>query len=179
MQITVKHMNTYFQYADFRVTFAENLTKMAQVRTRPQMLQLKEYAKLLYTKEKLTQKEIAARVNVSEVTLSKWAKTDKWGELLMSLSTTREERMKSTIAQLTELDKWIADKELGSRFPSSKEADTRRKLVSDLQALEVECGVKDIINVSVKLLDWLRKVDIAKAQEISDYFDAFIKESLK
>lgn len=148
-------------------------------RSRPQMQQIKEYAKLLFTKERLTQKEIAKRVNVSEVTLSKWAKADKWDELVMSISTTREERMRSTIAQLTELDNAIASRVEGFRYPSSKEADTRRKLVSDLSALEVECNVKDIINVSVKMLDWLRKVDITRAQEISDYFDAFIKDQMK
>lgn len=152
---------------------------MAEIKkTKAKLQQLRDYAKLLYTKEKITQKEIAARVGVSEVTISKWAKADSWESMKLNLSVTREERMMSTITQLTELDNEINRRDF-MKYPSSKEADIRRKLVSDLAALEVECGVKDIVNVSVKLLEWLRKTDLLKAQEISDYFDAFIKEQLR
>jgi transcriptional regulator with XRE-family HTH domain len=148
-------------------------------RTKANLQQLRDYAKLMYTKERITQKEIAARVGVSEVTISKWANADKWDELRLNLSVTREERMMSTITQLTELDNAISKQPEGFRYPSSKEADIRRKLVADLAALEVECGIKDIVDVSVKFLEWLRKVDLKRAQEISDYFDAFIKEQLR
>lgn len=148
-------------------------------KTKSRLQQLRDYAKLLYTKEKITQKEIAIRVGVSEVTVSKWSKLDNWESLKLNLSVTREERMMSTINQLTELDNMIAGRCEGFRFPDSKEADTRRKLVSDLSALEVECGVRDIVNVSVKFLEWVRKINLAKAQELSDYFDGFIKDQLR
>lgn len=151
---------------------------VAERKTRERLKQLRDYAKLLFTKEKITQKEIANRLGVSEVTVSRWANADNWESLKVNLSVTREERMMSTINQLTELDRAIASRVDGWRYPSSKEADIRRKLVADLAALEIECGVRDIVNVSVKFLDWLRKVDLDKAQELSDYFDAFIKEQL-
>jgi transcriptional regulator with XRE-family HTH domain len=147
--------------------------------TKAKLQQLRDYAKLLYTKERITQKEIAVRVGVSEVTVSKWAKKDNWEGLKLNLSVTREERMMSTIIQLTELDKAISNQPEGFRYPSSRDADVRRKLVADLASLEVECGIKDIVDVSVKFLEWLRKVDLKRAQEISDYFDAFIKEQLR
>jgi len=147
--------------------------------TKAKLQQLRDYAKLLYTKERITQKEIAVRIGVSEVTVSRWATKDNWEGLKLNLSVTREERMMSTIMQLTELDKAISRQPEGSRYPSSKEADIRRKLVADLAALEVECGIKDIVDVSVKFLEWLRRVDLPRAQEMSDYFDAFIKEQLR
>lgn len=147
--------------------------------TKAKLQQLRDYAKLLYTKERISQKEIAARVGVSEVTISKWAKADNWEGLKINLSVTREERMMSTMMQLTELDNSIATQDVGFRFPNSKLADVRRKLVADLAALEIDCGIKDIVDVSVKFLEWLRKTDLARAQEVSDYFDAFIKEQLR
>ncbi len=150
---------------------------MAQ--TKAKLQQLRDYAKLLYTKERITQKEIAARVGVSEVTISKWARADNWEGLKINLSVTREERMMSTMIQLTELDSAIANQAAGFRYPNSKEADIRRKLVADLAALEIDCGIKDIVDVSVKFLEWLRRTDLNKAQEMSDYFDAFIKEQLR
>ena len=55
-------------------------------KTKAKLQQLRDYAKLLYTKEKITQKEIAARVGVSEVTISKWAKLDSWESLKLNLS---------------------------------------------------------------------------------------------
>lgn len=152
---------------------------MSKGRSKANLQQLRDFAKLLYTKERITQKEIAQRIGVSEVTISKWANADNWEGLKLNLSVTREERMMSTITQLTELDASIAKQPEGLRYPTSKEADIRRKLVADLAALEVECGIKDIVDVSVKFLDWLRKVDLVKAQEMSDYFDAFIKEQLR
>ena len=40
--------------------------------------QKKEWAKMLYLKEHLTQAEVAERVGVSKQTLCKWVKTEKW-----------------------------------------------------------------------------------------------------
>ena len=119
----------------------------------------------------------ADRVGVSRITINKWVK--EWENLKLNLLQTREERISSTLAQLDELDRSIADKEAGKRFPTASEADIRRKLTADLEALEQDASIRDIYNVSRGLLDWLRQVDLARAKELSDYFDAYIKEKLK
>ena len=80
----------------------------------------------MYLKENITQQEIADRVGVSRVTVNKWAK--EWEGLKLNLLQTREERISSTLTQLDELDRSIASKEEGKRFPSAAEADIRRKL---------------------------------------------------
>lgn len=139
--------------------------------------QKKEWAKLLFLKENITQQEIADRVGVSRITINKWVK--EWENLKLNLLQTREERISSTLAQLDELDRSIAGKEEGKRFPTASEADIRRKLTADLEALEQDASIRDIYNVSRGLLDWLRQVDLARAKELSDYFDAYIKEKLK
>ncbi|MCE2616101.1 MAG: helix-turn-helix domain-containing protein [Phocaeicola sp.] len=139
--------------------------------------QKKEWAKLIYLKENITQQEIADRIGVSRITINKWIK--EWEDLKLNLLQTREERISSTLAQLDELDRSIAEKEEGKRFPSAAEADIRRKLTADLEALEQDASVRDIYNVSRGLLDWLRQQDLGKAKELSDYFDAYIKEKMK
>lgn len=139
--------------------------------------QKKEWAKLLFLKENITQQEIADRVGVSRITINKWVK--EWENLKLNLLQTREERISSTLAQLDELDRSIAGKEEGKRFPTASEADIRRKLMADLEALEQDASIRDIYNVSRGVLDWLRQVDLARAKELSDYFDAYIKEKLK
>ena len=103
--------------------------------------QRKEWAKLMYLKENITQQEIADRVGVSRVTVNKWVK--EWEGLKLNL------------------------------------LQTRRKLTADLEALEQDASIRDIYNVSRGLLDWLRQQDLERAKELSDYFDAYIKEKMK
>ena len=67
----------------------------------------------------------------------------------------------------------------GKRFPTTAEADIRRKLTADLEALEQDASVRDIYNVSRGLLDYIRRIDLERAKEISDYFDAYIKDRMK
>ncbi len=139
--------------------------------------QRKEWAKLIFLKENLTQQEIAERVGVSRATVCKWAR--EWEGLKLNLLQTREERIKSTLGQLDELDRFIASREPGERFPTAKEADIRRKLTADLEALEQEASVRDIYNVSRGLLDHIRKHDLGKAKELSDCIDDYIKERMQ
>lgn len=139
--------------------------------------QRKEWARLIFLKESLTQQEIADRVGVSRATVNKW--TREWEGLKLNLLQTREERISSTLSQLDELDRSIAAKEEGKRFPTTAEADIRRKLTADLEALEQDASVRDIYNVSRGLLDFVRRLDLEKAKELSDYFDAYIKDRMK
>lgn len=152
---------------------------MSKTRTKRELSQIRDYAQLLFVNQKLTQKEIAIKTEMSEVTISKWVKQGKWEDLRKTISVTREERMRSTINQLTELDNLIATREEKYRFPDKNESNIRRRLVSDLAALENECGLTDVINVSIKLLEWVRGVEPLKAKEISQIFDAYIKDQLR
>ena len=121
------------------------------------MKQKKEWAKMSYLKEHLTQSEVAERVGVSKQTLCKWVKTEKWEELKTSVSLTREEQLGNLYRQVAEIN----------------------KLAAAIEKMEKETGISDIISVSKGFLDWLRRTDIAKAKELSNYFDAYIKDRLQ
>lgn len=138
--------------------------------------QKKEWAKLLFLTTDLTQAEIAVKIGVSRITIVRWAK--EWEGLKLNFLQTREARIKSTLMQLNELDESIAAREQGARYPV-KEADIRRKLTADLEALEQEASVRDIVNVSRDILDYVRAIDLEKAKMLSDYFDSYIQERLK
>jgi len=141
--------------------------------------QKKDWAKMLYLKEHLTQVEIAERVGVSKVTINKWVKAEKWEELKVSVSITREEQLSNLYRQIAEINKAISAKEKGERFATSKEADIINKLAASIEKMEKEVGISDIISVSKAFLDWIRKSDAEKAKEMSYMFDSFIKERLK
>jgi len=141
--------------------------------------QKKELAQLLYTRNNLTQKEVAKKVGISEVTMSKWVNSGNWDALKTSITATREEQLRRLYLQLAEYNTAIEGREQGKRFPSSKEADAMNKIASAIEKLERETGAVDILNVSKKMLDWLRKFDLSKAQELSALFDAFLKDNLR
>jgi len=137
----------------------------------------REWAKLLFIAENLTQSEIADKVGVSRNSISKWSKADKWEEVKASYTITREQQLQRLYMQIAEVNKVIAERE--QKYPTTQEADMISKLASAIDKLERESSLSDIISVSIKLLNWLRAVDLNKAKEISQIFDAFIKDSMK
>lgn len=144
--------------------------------TREQKL---EWAKLLFIKEGLTQKEIAARVDAAESTISRWVATGNWDKLKISFVATKEEELARLYMQLRELNDSVMKRPEGERFVSNKESDTLAKLTSSIRTLETESSLSDKISVIRQILEWVRKFNLEKAQEYSDLFDAFIKETMK
>lgn len=141
--------------------------------------QKKELAKLLFMRENLTQKEIAVRSGVSQATIGKWIKQEKWEQLKTSLSITREEQLANLYRQIAAINELIATRDDGQKFPTSKEADAINKIAGAIEKMERDTGLSDIISVSTKFLEWLRTSDQDKAVEISGYLDAFIKDNLR
>jgi len=142
-------------------------------------IQRKDYAKTLFlTNLTMTQKEISERSGVSQKTISKWVNDENWDDLRTSLLTTREQQLANLYMQLRKLNEAILDRE-DQQYATSKEADVLIKLTSAIDKLEQDLSISDIVNVSKKFLDWVRHADLAKAKEMSNLFDAFIKDNIK
>ena len=139
--------------------------------------QKKELAKTLFLSTSMTQQEIADQVGVDRRTITRWAKD--WDGLKINFIQTREARIRSTLMQLEQRDQNIDKREDGCRFPSAKEADIRRKLTADLEALEQDASVREIINVSRGILDYIRPLNLDHAKLLSYYLDSYIKEKIK
>ena len=147
-------------------------------RKKNEIQQVKDHAKMLFLHENLSQKEIAARVQISEVSLSKWINNERWDSLRVSITITREEQLKNLYRQLSELNKTIADRD-ENRYATPAEADTISKLAGAIQKMESDIGVADIVSVGKKFIGFVRAIDLAKAQEITPLFDSFLKDSLR
>ena len=140
--------------------------------------QKKDWAKMLYTKETLTQAEIAERVGVSRVTVNNWINKGNWEQLKTSVTMTREEQLKTQYRQLAELNEAISKKPIGQRYPNTAEADTISKITNAIKKMETEVGLSDIISVFTDLLKWLRAYDPTQAKEITPLLDAYVKSKL-
>jgi len=147
-------------------------------RTKKEMQQLRELAKMLFIHESLTQKEIAGRIGVSEVTISKWANADNWDSLKVSITITKEEQLKNLYRQLSAINEVIADRP-DRRYATTTEADLICKLANAIDKMETDIGVSDIVSVGKKFIDWMRRFDLKKAQEFTLLYDAFIKDNLR
>ena len=141
--------------------------------------QKKEWAKLLFLKENLLQKEIALKVGVTEKTLSGWINKENWEQLRTSLIITKEEELRRIYMQIGELNTFIMNKEEGQRFANSKEADTLNKLAATARSLETDTSIAEIIEVAKQFIVFVRKEDNEKSKELTKLFDEFIKSKLR
>lgn len=139
----------------------------------------KEYAKILYVKETMTQKEIAQKVGISEKTLSKWVNDNEWDRLKASIVITKEEELRRIYQQISAINEQIATRINGERFASSREADILTKLAAAARSLETDSSIADIVEVGKRFLNWLRMSDLDKAKEFARLLDGFIKDSMR
>lgn len=144
-----------------------------------QIKQKKEWAQQLYCEGKLTQKSIAEKVEVSERTMVKWVEEGNWDRLRKSLLISKQEILSSLYDMLHELKERIREREQGSRYPDSKEADQIMKLTASIENIEEETNLADVMEVGKRFIQFVQQVDWEKAKEIVDLYDGFIRECLK
>ena len=140
--------------------------------------QKKEWAKLLYTKENLTQAEIAERVGVTRVTVNKWIHNENWDTLKVSISITNEEQLKNLYRQLAEIQNTILKRDDGARYAMPAEAEVIRKLTISIKQLQAELGLSEITSVFGGLIQFLRTYEPKSVKDIAPVLDAYVKSKL-
>jgi len=161
--------NTHFCTVNKVLDMAKELNRDAK----------KKLAKELFLTGKHQQKEIAKMVGTAENTIGRWVKDGKWELLRANLTTTKESVLSNWYAQLAELNKNIANREAGSRFPTSSESDRMIKISAAIKKLETETGIAEITSVCIGLCEFIRKYDVEEAKRISDHFNAYIESKIK
>lgn len=141
--------------------------------TKAELQEKREYAKLLFTKEKLTQKEIAIRQGISQNTISKWATEDNWEAAQKSLMLTREEQLRKMMEELDILNSDIANS--SKKYASKEQAYIRDTLVQNINKLDTEVSAHEVYNVAKKMVGHYRVFDLEKAKALTEDFDGFIK----
>lgn len=97
--------------------------------------QKKGYARTLYLKDNLTQQEIADKVGVSRNTINRWIAAEKWEEMKVGMTLTREQQVASLHRQVAEINRVISEREEGKRYANAAEADTLNKLATAIKKL--------------------------------------------
>lgn len=137
----------------------------------------KEWAKVLYIKEKLQQNEIAAKVKVSTNTISKWVTKGKWDDLKTTHILTKEEELRRLYVMLKATNDSIEKRD---GIPTSKEADIINKLAASIRQLQTEAGVAEIIDVATEMINFYKTYSSTdKAKELTELFHNYIQHKIK
>jgi DNA-binding XRE family transcriptional regulator len=78
----------------------------------------KDFAKILFVNENISQKEIALRLNVTEKTIGKWAKDDNWDSLKVSMLVTKDNQLTSLYKQLETINHEITTRPIVYDVPT-------------------------------------------------------------
>ncbi len=141
----------------------------------------KELAKLLFTSNNLSQKEIATRVDITEATMSKWVNEEMWEDLKKSLQVTKDEQLRLMYKQLSNLNEDVMNEE-GKGYPDSKQANTQKMLAASIRELETETNIGQIIQVAMEFTKWVpgdTNEENELRKTIVRLFDDFIKHKMK
>jgi len=139
----------------------------------------REYAQLLYVKNQgITLKEIAEKVGVHPNTITNWKNQDNWEGTAEVLLVTRHEQLRRLYNQLKQLNDTILNREQGKQYPTKSEADTMTQITRSIGRLEKDISVGVIIDVFVPFIEWRSKQDPARAKQIVDLQDKWIKTVL-
>lgn len=139
--------------------------------------QKREWAQILFVREGMTQKEIAAKVGVSERTMTTWVDKYNWDRLRKSLLLTKEDQLRRLYDQLDWLTQSIAESDY--KVADTKQADIISKLTASIKSLETETSLAEIVDVGQKFIEFVRSQDLEQAKLITGLFDSFIHNSLK
>ena len=133
-------------------------------------------ARTLYLDGNYTQEEIAVKVGVSRQTIIRWAKEDSWAELKASLSVTPTQLIAQWQQQIAEINRTITSREEGARYATPAEADAMLKLATSIKKIQDDLGISEVISVCMRVLAWLRPLDVEQAKAFNSLMDIIIKD---
>ena len=136
----------------------------------------KELAKVLFTKQKMTQKEVAEKVRVTEKTIGKWVAEGKWKELQQSMLHTRSEQLSTMFAELATINEEI--KNNPTKRANKEQAYVRDTLTQNIKKLQIETGAEAIIETAERFCRFMRDIDNDEAIKINNWFDVFIRQEV-
>lgn len=136
----------------------------------------RQIARTLFVQGGMTQKEIASKLEVTEQTISRWSKKDHWDELKKNVMSGKQEILRSLYSELQKLQNII---ETQGGVADSKQADIRRKLITDIRQLETRYSVSQTVQIGMDFCEFLKEIDFELAGKISKYYQSFIDEQIE
>jgi transposase len=139
--------------------------------------ELKEIAKIKYISTKLTGKEVAAIVGVSEVSLSKWRKEGNWDNL-RAIQTIQPERLiQLALEQINLIHKNAAEEKRA--ILNSSEIDAISKHSKTIANLRKEIDPQTIMEVLDGFFAYLSSINLPLAQQNTSYGLDYVSSKIR
>jgi len=151
---------------------------MPHVHTKVELEQLKEFAKILYTRDRLTQQEVSARTGVHFNTINNWVAAGNWKKLQRNFNLEREQQLAKMLDELIELNNDIGEKPKGKRYADFRESAVRDRLVRNIKDLHTGPSPADAVSNCIAVVDFFANIDMAKARQVSDWLDQYVQSIL-
>lgn len=152
--------------------------------TKKELEQKKELARLYYMQGEV-QKSIAAKVGVSETTISRWVDRDGWEARRAGVNVTRPEIVNKNLVLISKLLDKLNSEEV-SLADVGKIVDQISKLAAAIERIDKKANVIDAIEVFSALNRWLEErmswdsnVTPELLRTINYYQDLYISEKAK
>jgi transcriptional regulator with XRE-family HTH domain len=140
----------------------------------------KELARALYMSG-ATQEEIADKVGVARVSISRWANAEGWKEVRAARSITRPELVNKLLVTIDKLIEQASQED----SDASGLADKLAKFASVIQKLDKKANVVDAIEVFMAFNKWLEfraaddpEITVELRKAINKYQDRFLLENM-
>lgn len=137
-----------------------------------------DLAQLLYLHEGLEVAAIAERMKLNNKTIYSWLKKGRWDSLRAAQHMGKANSLERLQMQLAELNGAIGLRAEGFRFPDAKEADIIKKLTASIRDLETKLGLRELIDVGVELVPFVKLSSPEDAKLIKAYLDKFIQHKM-
>lgn len=133
-----------------------------------------DLARELFLNTDRSQKDIAEIVGVSQKAVSGWATDGHWAEMKKMREQTPERIVSDLYRELDEINTAIKNREAGTRFATSAEADARRKIISSIKDMMKEVTLPQYVHVIVALMDYLQNIDLEAAKLLTPLANDFL-----
>jgi len=135
----------------------------------------RELAALLFVEANLTQKEIAAELEIGEHTIGRWKDEDLW-DLEKQVRTLSPANLIKQFYEQTELILQTAKNE--NRPLNSKECDALNKLATAIQKIDKRTDPSIMMAVLVQFTNYLKLMDLNLAKSLLPFQKQFILQKL-
>ncbi len=140
--------------------------------------EVKDIAFILFS-DGMQLKEIAAKLNVSAQTLTKWSREGSWKEQKTYLENAAPRRLAELHAELAELMKAIKSREEGQRYATKQEADIRSKIIKQIKDMSMKYSISQIIIMAKDFVSYSAAIDNEFGKQAANMFDLFINDQIK
>ena len=150
--------------------------------SRADFSQKKEWARELYIRGEVTQKEIANKVGASEQAIVRWVKEGEWDAMRKTKLSTKQNQLKMMYDILDGLNK-EALRHINDDDPETNpNSDAIIKITNAIHKLEKDTGIGEMIDTATALINFIQKHQPAGEgadKVVNKWFDIFIKDKLK